>query len=136
MKAVDFVIELTDRYLFVEVKDPQNSQAQQGNSQQWARQFTSGKLDQDLKYKYRDSFLYEWASGRADKPIVYAVLVALDSLDSAIIETRGRELTRNLPQSGPDSQPWVRPIVSRCLIFNMDSWNRTFPDYPVIRMTQ
>ncbi len=105
MKAVDFVIELTDRYLFVEVKDPQNSQAQQGNSQQWVLQFTSSKLDQDLKYKYRDSFLYEWASGRADKPIVYVVLVALDSLDDAINGTRGRELTRNLPQLGPESRP-------------------------------
>ena len=136
MKAVDFIVELTDSYLFVEVKDPQHSQAPERNRRRSARSFTSGELDQDLKYKYRDSFLYEWASGRADKPIIYAVLVALDTLDDAIIGTRGRDLGRNLPLLGPDSQPWTRPIADQCLVFNIESWNRTFSDYPVTRLTQ
>ena len=136
MKAVDFVVELANSYLFVEVKDPQQSQAQQINGQGWVDRFTSGKLDQDLKYKYRDSFLYEWASGRADKPVIYVVLVALDSLDDAIIGTRGRELRRNLPLSGPESQPWIRPIADQCLVFNIESWNRTFSDYPVTRLAR
>ena len=37
-------------------------------------------IDEDLKYKYRDSFLYEWAAGRVDKPVDYLILIALDSL--------------------------------------------------------
>ena len=134
MKAVDFVVELADRYLFVEIKDPQHSRATERDSRRWVNRFTSGGLDQDLLYKYRDSFLYEWASGRADKPILYVALIALDALEPALILSRQDELNRNLPVRGPGSQPWVRPFVSGCLILNIESWNRSFPNYPVKRV--
>ena len=66
MKAVDFLVELPDRFLFIEFKDPQSPQAKNPSSE-YESKFKSGKLDQNLKYKYRDSFLYEWAEGRATK---------------------------------------------------------------------
>ena len=135
MKAVDFVVEFDDRYLFIEVKDPQNSRAAGRDANQWIERFTSGRSDQDFKCKYRDSFLYEWASGRADKPIVYVALIALDTLDSALLASRQNELRRNLPILGPGSQPWARPFVSECAVLNIESWNRTFRDYPVRRVS-
>ena len=92
MKAVDFIIEFVNRYLFVEVKDPQDSRATEQNRREWIEKFTSGRLDHSLKYKYRDSFLYEWAAGRGDKPIVYVVLIALDSLDGALMLSRQDQL--------------------------------------------
>ena len=133
MKAVDFIIEFTDKYLFVEVKDPQDSRATEQNRREWIEQFTSGRLDHSLKYKYRDSFLYEWAAGRCDKPIVYVVLIALDSLDGALMLSRQDQLRRILPKSGPGSQPWVRPIVQECVVLNIASWNRTLQDCSVRR---
>jgi len=126
MKAVDFIVEFQDQYLFIEVKDPQNSDATEDCRSQWIEKFTSKQLDQTLKYKYRDSFLYEWCAGRGDKPITYVVLIALYSLDSALMVTRQDELDRILPaRDTPKS--WIRPMAQGCLVLNIESWNRTLP---------
>ena len=50
--ASDFVVDLPERRLFIEIKDPQDPRMQSFSG-----------LDYDLRYKYRDSFLYD-ASGR------------------------------------------------------------------------
>ena len=105
-----------------------------------ARVHQSGELDEDLKYKYRDSFLYEWALkqirqiDQAAKPIDYLVLIALDTLDAPSLLNRKEELERKLPLLGPRSGPWPRPIVNSCGVFNIASWNRRFPTYPAARL--
>lgn len=134
MKAVDFIIELSDRYLFVEFKDPQNPGAPEGTDENYLANFTSGRMDDDLKYKLRDTFLYEWASGRADKPVDYFILIALDALADPILVSRGKDMERKLPVLGPGGQPWHQPIVRSCAVFNMDSWNRNLPHFPVSRI--
>ena len=135
MKAVDFVVELDDRYLFIEFKDPQNPLAKNRDQQRFIQQFQAGQIDEDLKYKYRDSFLYEWASGRASKPIYYYVLVALDSLDSADLIRRTDALKSKLPINAPPPITWTHPIVAGCIVFNIDAWNKEFPEYPVTRVS-
>ena len=127
MKAVDFVVELSDRYLFIEVKDPGNPQASAKRSREFIRSFQSGELDEDFKYKYRDSFLYEWASGRADKPIHYLILIAHDDLDGEALNRRMDALKSKLPLLGPGSQDWRRPFVSGVGVFNLSAWNRRYP---------
>lgn len=87
MKAVDFIIEFTDKYLFIEVKDPQSSGTTDDRRRQWIKELKSEKFVHNLKYKYRDSFLYEWGAGRGDKPIVYVVLIALDTLEPALMSS-------------------------------------------------
>ena len=137
MKAVDFVVELADRYLYIEMKDPQHPRAADQARDEFIEELRSGRLDQDLKYKYRDSFLYEWAAGRADKPVHYVVLIALDTLDDAQLASRTHALEQQLPlrgPQGPDRRPWVRPIVGFCGVFNVASWNRNFPEHPVRRV--
>ena len=133
MKAVDFVIELTDSYLFIEVKDPQDPAATQKRQERFLADLKSGKLNQALKYKFRDSFLYEWALDRANKPIDYLVLIALDSLTGPELANRSDALRRELPLVGPSSKPWARPFVRSCLVLNIDWWNRVFPQLPVSR---
>ena len=135
MKAVDYVVELSNRYLFIEIKDPQDPQVPPQGQDAFLRDFQSGQIDEDFKYKYRDSFLYEWASGRASKPIHYLVLIGSNSLSEASLTRRTRALERNLPLMGPIASPWTRPIASFCGVFNIESWNRTFPDYPVTRLS-
>ena len=87
MKAVDFIIEFTDKYLFIEVKYPQSSGTTDDRRRQWIKELKSEKFVHNLKYKYRDSFLYEWGAGRGDKPIVYVVLIALDTLEPALMSS-------------------------------------------------
>lgn len=134
MRAVDLVIEFADFYQFIEIKDPQNPDAPIGTDAQYAESLLSGRITDELKYKYRDSFLYEWASGRAEKPVDYLVLVALEQLSEPQLSIVRDMLHRNLPLRGPGSRPWARPIVRNCGVFNIASWNRTFPNYPVRRL--
>lgn len=136
MKAVDFIVELPDRYLFIEFKDPQDPKAPTEAADADLERFSAGQLDKNLIYKFRDSFLYELASGRADKPIDYLVLVALDVLPTPLLRHRRRELERKLPMNGPNGQPWPRPIASSCAVFNIKKWNEKFPRYPIERLSK
>ncbi|MBF0296339.1 MAG: hypothetical protein HQL96_14210 [Magnetococcales bacterium] len=91
MQAVDFIIELPNQIWFVEFKDPE---AGTEPNQQHIEQFLSGTLDHTLKTKLRDSWLYEWACGRTDKPIHFYVLIGACTLTK-------RDLLRRL--SGHES---------------------------------
>ena len=133
MKAVDFIVEFSDRYLFIEFKDPQHPHATQQARQEFIGTIESGALDEDLKYKYRDSFLYEWASGRADKPIYFLVLIGFDTFTSLELQRRTDSLRGKLPVERPAS--WTRPVVTDCGVFNIATWNRNFPDLAVRRMS-
>ena len=119
MRSVDFVVELNDCFQFIEIKDPQNPGAPEGTATQYAQTLLSAGITEELKYKYRDSLLYEWASGRADKPVDYLVLIALEQLAEPQLSTVSDMLQRNLPLRGPGSQPWARPIVRSCGVFNI-----------------
>ncbi len=134
MKAVDFVVELTDRICFIEIKDPDNPQAQPPDKQEFARKLLAEELDADLIHKFRDSFLYEWACDRFGKPIHYWVVIGLDSLTDAELLNRKDALERKLPAYGPSSGKWKRNLVKSCLIFTMQTWNRHFPQFPMSRM--
>ena len=134
MKAVDFIVELPDRYLFLEFKDPKHPSAQQQSKEKFIKEFKGGVLDEDLKYKYRDSLLYQWASARADKPVHYFVLVADDALTAVELTVRTDALARKLPLNGPGSGSWTHRIVVSCAVFNIESWNRLCPQYPVVRL--
>lgn len=142
MKAVDCIVEFEDKILFIEVKDPQGDRSHtKEENEKFVNRFKSGKLDDELKYKYRDTFLYEcalnryeWASNRAEKPIHYYVLFADETLDSALLSARSEALKRNLPVQGPRGSEWPRPFVHGCEVFNIASWNEHFPDCPVTRM--
>lgn len=132
MKAVDFIVEFSDRYLFIEVKNPQSPQAPDKNRDDFIKEFKSAEMDGSLIRKYRDSFLYEWASGRSGKPVDYLVLIALDTLDESLLSNRADELSRNLPVKGAQwAQSWRREIVRKSGVFNIASWERHFPEYPI-----
>lgn len=133
MSSVDFIVETTDRLFFVECKDFEYPTAPSGNRRKDLEKMLSGAIDDTLKVKYRDSFLYEWASGRATKPAYYLVLIALSALSDADLLRRTEALKRRLPVSGPGNRPWPRPFVCGCAVMNIEAWNRKFPEFPVAR---
>jgi len=135
MKAVDFVVEFSDRYWFIEIKDPEHSKSKSADREKWLRKFLAGQIEEDLKYKYRDTFLYEWASRKEEKDVYYFVLVALDTLSSAELIRRTEALKQSLPLNGPRSGCWKKGIVSGCAVFNMASWNKNFSDCQVTRIS-
>lgn len=132
MKAVDWILELPDRTCFIEVKDPDAPGARDhGNRDDFFQELLSGKLSGALATKFRDSFLYEWACNRVDKPISYYVILASADLDDALLMSRTEDLRRKLP-SGPQVN-WVRAIALDCLVFNIAKWNEVFPEFPLSR---
>lgn len=38
--------------------------------------------------------------------------------------------------NGPNEQPWPRPIAKRCAVFNIETWNRHLPEYPIERRSE
>ena len=134
MKAVDFIVEDDDRVLFIEFKDPDHPCSRDETRKEFMEKFSSGTLNEDLKCKYRDSFLYEWASGKAGKPVYYWILIGMERLTEADLMARTDDLERKLPLCGPRSKVWTQPIVADCKVFNIQTWNRHLPDFPVLRI--
>ena len=133
MKAVDFIIEFSDYYLFVEFKDPQHPDSRLTGHEDLIGYYQSERIDDELVYKYRDTFLYEWASGRADRDVYYMVLIAIEVLTSAELDKKTKDLERKLPVGIPNR--WVHPIVKGCGVFNIASWNARFPNFQVSRLS-
>ncbi len=132
MKAVDFVVEYPGHYYFIEFKDPQHPGSELTDDQSLIDYYQSEKIDDELIYKYRDSFLFEWAAGRADRHVYYLVLIAIEHLTTADLDKKKRDLDRKLPVG--IQGVWERPIVSGCGVFNITTWNRNFPELAVRRL--
>ncbi len=134
MKAVDFIVELKDHLLFVEIKDPDQPNATHERREAFIERFLSGHLDADLKTKYRDSWLYEWAHGRVDKPVIYLVLLGASTLSDAELLARTDALKRQLPVLGPNAQLWSRSFVASCAVLNLAAWNKALPQFRASRV--
>lgn len=127
MKAVDFIVELNDRIVFIEIKDPEHPEALPRDSARFVEAFRSGNLDGDLTQKLRDSFLYEWGCEKVSKPIHYWIIIAHDALDDAQLLTRTDALRRRLPVRKASPRKWKRHFVEDCMVFNIEAWNRLLP---------
>lgn len=75
MHRVDFVVELEEAILFVEVKDPGNPRAQAEGLEKFYAELKSGTLGDTFAAKFIDTFLYRWAEERLHKPVHYISLV-------------------------------------------------------------
>jgi hypothetical protein len=135
MSAVDFIVELADRIFFIELKDPDHPNAKPADSAKFIKSCLSGALDTDLKTKYRDSWLYEWAHGRVEKPVFYLVLIGASSLSPAELLARTEALKRQLPVSGPSGKAWLNSFVAGCAVMNLAAWNNAMPHMPANRTT-
>lgn len=134
MKAVDFIIELPDRIYYIEIKDPDQT-ANEVRRKQFSDELSSGKIDEELKTKFRDTWIYEWAERRiAGKPIYYLILIAFEQLTAAELSARKAGMERKLPILGPNKRNWQRPFVIGCAVFNLAAWNRTFANMPIRRV--
>ncbi len=133
MNAVDFIVEFSDRLLFIEFKDPQHPDSNLRSEGALSAYYQSERIDQELVYKYRDSFLYEWAAGRAERDAYYLVLIAIEQLTPADLDKKKKDLDRKLPTGIPSI--WERPIVTGCGVFNLASWNEQFPNLQVRRLS-
>lgn len=123
MKAVDLIVELQTAYLFVEVKDFHSPEDYKGHDH-------FNHLQEILKGKYRDSWLYRWAESKVDKPIYYLCLL---TLENALVSRMHKEMQKQLPPGKPVSR-WKRAIAENCVVLNLERWNSRFRAWPVSRI--
>ncbi len=123
MKAVDFVVELSDCIYFIELKDPQHPSATKSERDKFIKNLNSDTFLNKLKYKCRDSFLYELSIGNVKgKDVYYYVLIALDTLDASILSNLKDQLGMQIPINGPPNNPWQNKFIQGCMIFNLSAW--------------
>lgn len=133
MKAVDFILDTPTARIFLEIKDPDAAVSPQ-TAVEYAETLYFGRLDSDLYYKYRDSWLYLYATGKLKKkPHYYFVLIGLSTLSTDSIYRRSNALQQKTSVEGP-SGPWAKPFVDQVYVFNIDSWNRNFPEFQAVRV--
>ncbi len=126
MKAVDFIVEDDTKVFFIEFKDPDHPNAKEKDRKKFLEKFKSGKIDEELKYKYRDSFLYEYALGNlSGKPIIYLIMINASTLSGAELLAKNDTLKKILPVGKPINS-WMKPIVHNCAVIDFDTWNRKF----------
>lgn len=133
MKAVDLIIELEDRFYFVELKDYSNPQT-------WNEILTNRKqapekvvnwLKEILKAKFRDSFLCRWAEVVPEKDVFYICLIDTKAFS---LGPFANSLRRELPvglQKG-----WKRAIAKSCVVMNLETWKQTFPQWKVEKIPE
>lgn len=131
MKAVDFILDLPDRTLYLEFKDPNDPAAPPAEAD-----YLNHALMMDLAKKLRDSFLVQWARGNIGKPIHYYVIVGMRSLNGAQLGAATSSLRRMLPVQGTAPKDWQRFYVSDGAVFDIKSWNRQFPAYRLSRLSE
>ncbi|MDT3714378.1 hypothetical protein QVM48_08500 [Pseudomonas soli] len=132
MHRVDFVVELEEAILFVEVKDPGNPKAQPEGLEKFYGELADGTLGDTFAAKFIDTFLYRWAEELLHKPVHYLSLVTFE--DSELLPNFSDEIARKLPPMGKVMPRWKRQLVENCQVFNIDLWNDSFPQWPATRI--
>lgn len=131
MKRVDFIAEYADRYIFIEVKDPDNPVAT--NPEAFRGKLIGGNLIPDLAGKYRDSLCFHTLCGKTEKPIYYVVLLSMTALEPALLLNKQDELHRCLPMSHIS---WSKKAAEGCLILNLTQYKEYFGATSVRRISE
>lgn len=133
MKAVDLIVELEDRYYFVELKDYSNPLTWNEiltNRRQTPEEMVNW-LKEILKSKFRDTFLYRWAEIVPEKDVFYICLIDTGAFSLGPLTN---SLRRELPVGLHDD--WKRAIAKNCFVMNPERWNQTFPKWKVEKMLE
>lgn len=130
VKRVDFIAEFTERFVFLEIKDPDHPKA--ADPEAFKAKLLSGNLIPDLAGKYRDSVWFRTLSGKTTKPIHYVVLLSMASLEPALLLSKADELKKSLPIFHTD---WTAPCAQACVVFNLDQYKRHFGAASVRRLS-
>lgn len=138
MSFVDLIIEREKDLLLIEIKDPSNFLTPDKERQKYLARLSNNELiTEELTPKIRDSYTYMHLMERDTKPIIYIVLLGLDAFDNVlqkgILSTFKDRLFNNIRNEC--DQPWKRDYVNDCIVLSVDSWNRTFKDWTIRRLS-
>lgn len=123
LQPVDFIVDFDEKYVFIEVKDPDNPAAV--NPAAILKKLNSGNLICKLAGKYRDSRFFFEFQRRQQKPVHYVVVLSWASLDKAMLLSKTDELKRAIPISNISHKS---PCLDQCIILNLEQFKKRFGD--------
>lgn len=138
MKFVDIVIEREHDILLVEIKDPSHAKClPEERNNYFKRLQNDSVLKEELTPKARDSYTYLHLMEKDTKPFKYIVLIGLDAFDSnkqkaLLVNFKDRLLADIRCES---FEPWKRNHIEDCVVLSVDTWNKQFSVWPVIRIS-
>lgn len=125
MMGVDIMVELPDRYLFIEIKNPKNGAADYAPKKKCKecghKENPTATLVSNLTRKCRDTWLYRFCEDKIDKPCHFICLITLDDAMLLQILTLLRNTT-------PDKMParWKHHFIESVSAVNPAAWQRNF----------
>lgn len=137
MSRVDFFIEETNCYKFLEVKDPDCPNVKDVGA--FEKKLRAGNLVSKLAAKYRDSLLFQILSqcdGNENDPVKelhYVVVLSMKSLEPVFILNLQDRLQSELPISNKN---WGINIVQKCIILNLEQYKNQFGEHSVRRISE
>ena len=134
-QPVDFVVELAERTLFIEVKDPSNSRAPQSEREDFVQKMKSKELThKQLVPKARTSWAFLRLMKRAEKPITYIVVIGAEAL--RIDPLLWLDLTDRLKErlAKETEVPWPLQYVDKCIVIPATDLSRHLPGVSVQRI--
>lgn len=132
LSAVDFIVETDEKFLFIEIKDPDNPQAQKFKN---AKNFIE-ELESPAKIsgKFKDSLLKELAKGETFvKPIEYILVLECESLNSAQRHRIFTQVSCAVPQFKEAFFPAIKSASFS--LFDITSFQKSFPLFKVTQTT-
>lgn len=128
MKRVDFIIEDSEKIIFLEVKDPDVPGAI--NPENFREQLSGGRLIPELASKYRDTLFFTSLRENYEKPIAYVVLICINGLDDALVLAKTDILKGAIPMS---HKSWSHDSLDSCVILKLDAYKKVFGEESVWR---
>lgn len=125
MKAVDIVAEFNNEFLFIELKDYFNKKNNVPTSPKQSFQ-------EDLKYKARDSYLFQLCHQRVDKPIVYVCV--LEHLDAAMMMHLSKVLGKMIPDMTSLPKGWLKSFIKTTIVVDSSEWNTKLGKWGSVRV--
>lgn len=132
---VDFIVELEDKYLFIEVKDIEHEKTKSEYKENLLNELKIEKRNPFLmrmSSKFKDTILYNWAKNQYfKKPVFYIIILQFEALNA---ESRGRlseKLLSFLPTCLKNEDFLNNVKIKKCKIINIDEWNNDYKDFPI-----
>jgi hypothetical protein len=134
--GVDFVVELEDRFIFVEVKDLDNKRVPSNERLEWIEKLKITKDNpflNDLGVKFKDTVLRKWAKNvELDKPVYYIIILQFDAIDALQKTKLAEDLSGKLPTCINEKYGFCKNLqIKRREILSVEEWQDKYSEFPV-----
>ena len=130
LSLVDFIIETDIEYIFIEVKNPDNSRASEKHRLKYLKDLTLDTYYVKIAMKFKDSLLKEVVMGKCfDKPITYILILQFSLFDINQRVVLFNKIREQIPLFNEAEYK----AVSRAAfagVMNILDYNKKYPQFP------